>query len=1054
MVGRRRLIGALALLGAIVIASVTDVEAARLPTRRYTSADGLASDYTIGIYRDSRGFLWFSTRDGLSRFDGVRFTSYGIRDGLPATTINDVLETRAGVYWIATNGGGVCRFNPRAQRAPAGRSSNASRQGAVKDERLFEQFRVGDEPAMNRVNVVYEDGQRRVWVGTDAGLFRLDVENAAVTFTRVVLALLPPSPTFHGVNTIGEDAEGSLWIAGGFGLRRHLPDGRTVIYSAQPGGAREIVNTLLVGKGNELWVGLRSGLVKLEAGSASSFASAPDPIVRTLRRARHPDNPLSDETRSSDNSRWYDTRNGLAHDNVTALHQSSDGHVWVGTAAGLSEFDGRQFRGYTTANGLADDYIMAIKDDVAGNLWIGTVAGVTRILGHGLLTFDQRDGLPSLRIHSIGETDSGRLFAVSGDYAISEFDGERFISSRPNLPRAATCSWLSRCAYMDGKGEWWVLSTTGLYRLPRVEGVTELARHRPRVAYSARDGLPVEAFQIFEDRHWNIWLGTAPEGLAQWQRSTGAWRVYSSIDGLPTTTGMLNMASAFAEDRAGQVWVGFYNGGVARWANGRFQMFGVADGVPAGLITALHVDDTGRLWMGSNQSGLASVDDPAAARPTFKAQPAISGNVRSLTDDATGHLYAGTSRGIDRLDPRTSTVRHFGTGEGLASDFVTAAFRDSHGMLWFGTISGLSRLDPAAEGTSSSHSPSPQVLISAVRVRGVPQPIAELGDPEPSKLILSPDQNQLEIEFFAMTFQAGDSLKYQYRIDGIDADWSPPTELRSVNYGRLPAGSHRFLVRSLRSDGATSAAPAVLSFVVLPPLYARWWFISLAALLIGAAIVTFYRMRVAQLLRVERVRARIATDLHDDIGASLSQIAILAEVAQQSTGATERDPSGPLNRIAETSRGLVDSMSDIVWAINPEVDSLSDLVHRMRRFAEDTLGAYDIDLTFDAPDPRQDPSLGPQVRREIFLILKESVTNIAKHADCHQVTIELECDRRRLRLRVSDDGKGFDPAQRTDGNGVANMRRRVAALGGRLTLHSAPGRGTTVEVDVPFEGST
>jgi len=213
-------------------------------------------------------------------------------------------------------------------------------------------------------------------------------------------------------------------------------------------------------------------------------------------------------------------------------------------------------------------------------------------------------------------------------------------------------------------------------------------------------------------------------------------------------------------------------------------------------------------------------------------------------------------------------------------------------------------------------------------------------------------------------------------------------------------------------------------------------------------------MRVAQLLRVERVRARISTDLHDDIGASLSQIEILAEVRRQRmrhdrpANAPEPAAAEPLERIAETSRGLVDSMSDIVWAINPEVDSLADLVHRMRRFVEDTLGAGDIDVTFRAPESKVDLKLGADLRREIFLILKESVTNIAKHARATRVAIDFENSGRRLWLRISDNGQGFDPAEATDGHGVASMRRRVAALGGRLTIDSAQGRGTTITLDV------
>jgi signal transduction histidine kinase len=258
----------------------------------------------------------------------------------------------------------------------------------------------------------------------------------------------------------------------------------------------------------------------------------------------------------------------------------------------------------------------------------------------------------------------------------------------------------------------------------------------------------------------------------------------------------------------------------------------------------------------------------------------------------------------------------------------------------------------------------------------------------------------------------------------------------------------------VRPDGAVSPTPAVVTFEVLPPFYRSWWFLSTAAGLVTGLGLFAYRLRVDQLLRVERVRARIATDLHDDIGASLSQIAIQAEVARRSLGPPDTNPeaAAPLARIAETSRGLVDAMSDIVWAINPEVDTLGNLVHRMRRFVEDTLGGGETIVTFTTPEVSHDLRVGADVRREVFLILKESVTNIAKHAAARTVAIDFLLERRRLRLDVVDDGRGFDPNAGTDGNGVASMRRRVAALGGRLEIDSAPGRGTTIrlEVDLPW----
>jgi signal transduction histidine kinase len=556
---------------------------------------------------------------------------------------------------------------------------------------------------------------------------------------------------------------------------------------------------------------------------------------------------------------------------------------------------------------------------------------------------------------------------------------------------------------------------------------------------------------VYEDRSADLWIATAPEGITRWNRRTNSWQVYRRGHGLPPAPGMLNIASAFGEDRDGGLWVGFQSGGVARFRNEQFELFTVSDGAPAGSITGFHVDRMGRLWIGSTESGLVRVDQPGAARPVFGSMPygarMATTNVRCITDDAAGRIYVGTSRGVYRIDPETGRVKHFGTGEGLASDFVITAFRDARGMLWFGTISGLSRLDPVADRSFEPNEPPP-VRISALRVRGVPHRVAELGDLEPKALTLTADQNQLEVEFFAVTFAAGESLKYQYRIEQVDGDWSRPSEARSVTYGRLPSGSHRLLVRAVSSNDVAGRTPAVVTFTVLPPIYARWWFIVLAGAVIGAAGLVAYRARVAQLLRVERVRARIATDLHDDIGASLSQIAILAEVARQRQNHSGVELSDSLQRIAETSRTLVDSMSDIVWAVNPDADSLGDLVYRMRRFAEDTLGGTDIDLAFRAREVPEDLRLGADVRREIYLMLKESVTNIAKHSLCTAATVDFECDRRYLRLRVTDNGKGFDLAERTDGHGIVSMQRRGAALGGQLVIRSAPGQGTTVLFEI------
>ena len=1019
--------------------------AERLAARKYTTADGLAGDYIISLFRDSRGFLWFGTRDGLSRFDGVRFTSYGARDGLPSTTINHMVETRSGVYWVGTNGGGLCRFDPSGRR-PGDRAGDDTTSPA-----LFTPYRLGNEAAVNRVNIIYEDREGRLWIGTDGGLFRAEVRSGVPRFERVHLDLLPDDASQRGVHAVLEDRDGGFWIGGGWGLSRLLPDGRTVAYRLNPAVPRDVIDQVKADADGRVWLGSRTGLLRLQPASAASF-SGPGPFRRVFTRVpglSTPDSTAVTAGVTLERAFVYTAADGLPDDIVGALYFARDGHMWAGTARGVAEFDGHRFFPRGVQQGLSESLVREFVEDASGGLWIATVAGATRLLRDGLVTYDGADGLENTRVHSLAQARDGRLFVVSGNYDIGWLDGARFTATRPAIPAGATCAWLSRCAYLDSVGGWWLTTSTGLHQWHPSE-LVGLTRPAARVI-SSKSGLRDDnIFSVFEDRAGRVWIATGPGSLYRLNRD-GTLHEFGAAEGLPPTRTTFDRVSTFAEDRQGNVWLGFDASGLVRYRGGRFEQFRGSPAAPPNAITALLVDGGGRLWVGSSQYGLARVDDPGAETPRFVAMTSRDGlstdNVRCLIDDERGRIYVGTSRGIDRFDPATSTLRHFSISEGLASDFVTAALRDQRGDLWFGTINGLSRLTPRGDGPALA---PPSVFISTIRVGGAAQRLSDLGDPAPPLLTLAPDNNQLEIGFFGLSFDAGAPLRYQYRLEGTGADWTSPAETRSVNFARLAAGSYRFLVRAVRSDGVVSATPAMLALSVPPPIYARWWFVSLVLVLLSTLAWVLYRVRVEQLLRVERVRARIATDLHDDIGASLSQIAILAEVARERlshqplpAAATE-----PLSRIAETSRGLVDSMSDIVWAINPDVDTLSDLVHRVRRFVEDTLGSGDVEVVVRAAEPAHDVKLGADVRREVFLILKESVTNIAKHAQCSRVHVDFECVRHHLRLRVADNGRGFDPGQATDGNGVANLRRRVAALGGTLRVESAPGRGTTISFDL------
>src|SRR5262249_26960820 len=277
-------------------------------------------------------------------------------------------------------------------------------------------------------------------------------------------------------------------------------------------------------------------------------------------------------------------------------------------------------------------------------------------------------------------------------------------------------------------------------------------------------------------------------------------------------------------------------------------------------------------------------------------------------------------------------------------------------------------------------------------------------------------------------------------------------------YENLAPGSYRFLVRAVTADGGMSLHPAMVAFTIPPPVWRRWWFVTLSVGLFGLLVYSAHHYRVAHLLELEPVRTRIATDLHDDIGSSLSRMAILSEVAKRGTEGPARESVKILTDIADSARNAVDSMSDIVWAIDPRRDDLSNVVFRVRQFASDLLSAKGISWTLQAPPEFDKIKLNPQQRRHIFLIFKEAITNSARHTHCNSVWLSLGIVHNEIVGEIRDDGRGLtvpfpdQPAgDGRGGHGLENMRTRAAQLGGRLIIDSSPGLGTCIKVEVPLK---
>jgi signal transduction histidine kinase/ligand-binding sensor domain-containing protein len=1005
---------------ACLLVLLSPASAERLPVKTYTTDDGLPVDIVIRIKRDSHGFLWFCTRDGLSKFDGYQFTNYGKEQGLPYPQVNDLIESSDGTYWAATNGGGVCSFNP-AERA----ANSASR---------FKTYSLDPNPTSNIVNRLCEDREGRIWAGTDQGLFYFD--KAQGRFIVVI-------PDARDIYSLLADGQGALWMGVSNQLWRRSPDGRLAHYSFQVGGNLGRIYSLLTDDKGKLWAGSwYQGLFELDP----KFLPLADCALQVGKTPG-----LLNQ---------YTIANGAVIGTVVGLHQSADGHLWIvatqdhitSLGGGLFEFDGERFRRYGKAQGLTNDYLQCLADDSEGNFWLGGT-GAMKIARNGFTTFGESDGLVG-PASSIFENRAGELCLITEKgMVINRFIDGRFISTRLNVPKSLENSGLwgtYQMTFQDHDGDWWVPTYKGLMRFASVARIEQLARARPKAHYllgSDRDQFDI--IRMFEDSRGDIWVSLAgpyaKNGLVKWERATEKFRFYTADDGVP----LFSPPAAFCEDAHENLWIGLYGGGLLRYRAGRFDMFDAADGLPSGVIINLHLDRSHRLWIASTSDGAARMEDPGAERPSFVrytiADGLSSNVVFSITEDDWGRIYFRTVRSIDCLNPVTRNIRRYTAADGLRPGGSGFGFRDRHGALWFNEFYEVTRLVPGPD----EQQPPPPIFITGLRVTGDAQPIADLGENDIRGLKLAPSQNHIQIDFVGLAFGAGEALQYQYKLDGADRDWQPLNSLRTVNYASLAPGAYRFVVRAMNAEGLFSQSPATVEFRVLAPFWQQWWFIAITALAVGTAVYAAYRYRVSQLVELERVRTRIAADLHDDIGANLTRIAILSEVAHSQLRHDKASIETPLSSIAQISRESVASMGDIVWAINPKRDHLIDLVQRMRRLASEVFVGRKIEFEFRAPESEDGLTLGADVRRDVFLIFKEAVNNAARHSNCSRVDIELLVERSSILLIVRDDGRGFDIEVSTEGNGLVSMKKRAASLGGELELRSTQGKGSEITLRVP-----
>jgi signal transduction histidine kinase/ligand-binding sensor domain-containing protein len=674
---------------------------------------------------------------------------------------------------------------------------------------------------------------------------------------------------------------------------------------------------------------------------------------------------------------------GLSDDRVSALILGRDGTLYIGSEA-VTAYRGDVFQGWPKKQGRVPEDVWAIAEDTRGNLYAGTDQGLAVLRGPRWEALDSRHGLPTGVIRSLLAPPEGGLYLGS---------------QKPH-------------------GAWFYDGT----------------RTRP---FLWDDGLPSrQVFALHQGRDGSLYLGTL-DGLFAYRNG----RLDHLFDGE-----RINSVHSAPD---GAVWAGTEGRGLLRWKDGRLKFWTQKDGLHDDIVTAVRMTRDGSVYAGTVSSLSVLREDRVQHSFENHSEGFAYGPVRCILEDRSGLIYVLSDLGVSVIQPETAgppaLVRRLSEPDGLVGPggLASACHQDAEGRLWFGGASGISVYDPRKEKRLPK---PPRAYLREWRLfnEKIALPLAR----EPRKAFQGHDRYNLTFSYSAIDLAAGHRVRFRSRLAGFEQEWNPPTNESSVRYTNVEPGDYRFEVQASNDGGKRWSAPATLPFTIQPPPW--WkdprWALSLSALLLIGAVGSVSVYRVRQLLAVERLRTSLAANLHDDVGAGLTEIAILSEVAARRGG--EAPPE--LDRVADTARRLVDRMNDIVWLVNPRRDSLYDLFVQLKDGYSDLLAQAGIVLAVDDLAPLQGIRLSMEVRENLFLIFKEALRNVLRHSGAREARLALGLDGRRLEVTLRDDGRGFDPESAGTGDGLPNMQRRAAAIGGSLDIQSAPDRGTLVRFTGPL----
>jgi len=952
--------------------------------------------------------------------------NYSVNDGLTRNAVRAIHQDVTGRIWFATTDG-LDRYDGAAFShftVAQGLSSDfindiaEDSTGAIwiatnftgldrYHDGHFANFLVSPESPSafsNSINKIFIDKVGRFWAATDGGFFLFNGSG----FSPV------DGPTT--VIAIAEDNNGTIWVGTTNGLMKLA--GTPGDFRLEPAIASIEVSALTCDRDGILWVGTRSGLLTYFTKQGLSQPWQAGRLINSLRGewirvlVLDPDNTLWIGTDGKGVIRFtrdgmltrIDESNGLAGNIVLDIVRDREGNVWFGTTTGLSKLINEQIISYTHIHGLPDHAVSAVSRDGTGATWFGTRFGLARLEDGGIHTFTEREGLADDYILTLFTDESGTLWCGT------ERGPSRFVQHRTH-PRFISY----------GERQGWTKSDGG--------------KNRVRA--------------IYQDDERNLWFGN-DNGVSLLR---GERFINYPIDGKYGD----RLVAGILRDAWGDLWVGLHGGGILRFEVGSRalhmkQRISVTDGLRDDRIRCAYRTREGHLWFGTRFGGAVKIvleDQRIVSMRSYTTDDGlVSDWVNGFVEDRKGNLWIATSRGVSCLtfssdNSNVTAIRTLTVFDGLAGDGVNSVYEDINGFLWFATYNGVTRYDPSGDLPPPV---PPAVFITTVSVSGQ----ADTSALREKRTVLPYQHQSIAFEFVGVSFRDEARVRYKYMLEGFDSTWSVSSNRRYAQYTHLPPGNYVFKVTAQNGEGLWSTEPASFSFTVVAPLWAQWWFIGSAAILVATITWLVYRYRVQHLLALERMRLRIAADLHDDVGSTLSSIAIASEMARQEIAANTSSVTETLGKITTNARAMLEHLDDIVWTINPSNDLLDDMLLRMKVFAADILEARGIAYIITFPEHAASVKTPMEVRRHVYLMFKEAINNIARHSGCTKVEIGLELGTKVLILTVKDNGRGFDVRSSYPGTGLRNIQRRAAAIGADLVVQSAPGSGATICITAPL----